>query len=94
MDENISVNQSELWMDIVEIAVLDKFADVQKLMANLVVLYAVQYPKYTDYACERMVRIIIPLLIHKHNSVRAAGIKVKNKGKNSQNAFDCLETYY
>ncbi|KAI8377335.1 hypothetical protein BD560DRAFT_54516 [Blakeslea trispora] len=75
IDESMSAEQSELWMDIIEVAVQDKFADVQKQMARLAVLYATQCPKLVDYACERMIRIIIPLLIHKHNAVRVAGIK-------------------
>lgn len=75
-EQKMSVAESEQLMDIMHIAGVDAFADVQKQCAKLIVEYAQSQPKSVDYACERMIRMTMPLLTHKHTSVRVSGIKV------------------
>lgn len=71
----ISVPETELLMDIIHAAVADAFAEVVKRAAKLIILFAQTQPKAVDYACERTVRLTIPLLVHKHTAVRVLGIK-------------------
>lgn len=66
---------SELMMDVMGSAGEDPFSEVIQRGAKLIILYAQRQPKSTDYACDRMVRLTIPLLIHKHTAVRVLGIK-------------------
>lgn len=54
----------------------DPFAEIQKQCANLIILYAKEQPKSVDYACEKMIKLIMPLLLHKHTAVRVKGVKV------------------
>lgn len=77
-DAKISVTESELMMDVMQIGGEDPFSEVIQRGAKLIILYPQRQPKSTDYACERMVRLTIPLLIHKHTAVRVLGIKVNN----------------
>ncbi|CAO3621574.1 unnamed protein product [Mucor hiemalis] len=74
-DAKISVTESELMMDVMQIGGEDPFSEVIQRGAKLIILYPQRQPKSTDYACERMVRLTIPLLIHKHTAVRVLGIK-------------------
>ncbi|KAI7906992.1 armadillo-type protein [Cokeromyces recurvatus] len=74
-DSKISIKISELFMDIMQIAGEDLFADVQKECAKLIVLYSNTQSKSVDYACERMIRLTMPILTHKHAAVRVSGIK-------------------
>lgn len=71
----ISVTESELVMDILQVAGEDAFSEVLQVAAKLIILYAQNQSKATDYACERMIRLSIPLLVHKHTAVRVLGIK-------------------
>ncbi|CEP07461.1 hypothetical protein [Parasitella parasitica] len=71
----ISIKESELFMEAMSIAGDDPFAEIQKQCANLIILYAKEQPKSVDYACEKMIRLVIPLLLHKHTAVRVKGIK-------------------
>lgn len=71
----ISVTQSEIMMDIVHMAGNDAFSEVLQRGAKFIMLYAQMQPRSTDYACERMIRLTVPLLIHRHTAVRVLGIK-------------------
>ncbi|CAO3620547.1 unnamed protein product [Mucor fragilis] len=71
----IPVKTGELFMDIMEVAGNDPYSEIQKQCAILIVLYARDQPKSVDYACEKMVRLILPMLLHKHAAVRVKGIK-------------------
>ncbi|KAI8638796.1 hypothetical protein BD408DRAFT_11120 [Parasitella parasitica] len=71
----ISVMESELFMEVMKIGGDDQFAEIQKQCADLIILYAKEQPKSVDYACEKMIRLVMPLLVHKHTAVRVKGIK-------------------
>ncbi|KAK4519466.1 uncharacterized protein ATC70_009702 [Mucor velutinosus] len=71
----IPVKTGELFMDIMEVAGNDPYSEIQKQCAILIVLYAKDQPKSVDYACEKMVKLILPMLLHKHAAVRVKGIK-------------------
>lgn len=71
----ISVTESELVMDIIKVAGYDAFSEVLQRDAKLIILYARTQSKSTDYACERMIRLTVPLLVHRHTAVRVLGIK-------------------
>lgn len=77
----IPVKTGELFMDIMEVAGNDPYSEIQKQCAILIVLYARDQPKSVDYACEKMVRLILPMLLHKHAAVRVKGIKVTRMQK-------------
>lgn len=59
----------------------DPFAEIQKQCANLIILYTKEQPKSVDYACEKMIRLVMPLLLHKHTAVRVKGVKVDLRGE-------------
>jgi dynein assembly factor 5 len=63
-------------MELIQVAGQDPFSEVLKRAAKLIILYARYQPKAVDYACDRMIRLTIPLLTHKHTAVRVLGIKV------------------
>ncbi|KAL9550267.1 hypothetical protein PS6_005649 [Mucor atramentarius] len=71
----IPVKTGELFMDVMDVAGNDPYSEIQKQCAILIVLYAKDQPKSVDYACEKMVRLILPMLLHKHTAVRVKGIK-------------------
>lgn len=75
-NSKITVAESELMMDIIDIAEKDAFAEVLKLAAKLIIMYSESQAKFTDYACEKMITLTIPLLTHKHTAVRNLGLKV------------------
>lgn len=75
-DSKTSITESELMMDLMEAAGQDPFSEVLHRVAKLIILFAQHQPKSTDYACDRMIRLCIPLLVHKHTAVRVLGIKV------------------
>lgn len=72
----IPVKTGELFMDVMDVAGNDPYSEIQKQCAILIVLYAKDQPKSVDYACEKMVRLVLPMLLHKHTAVRVKGIKV------------------
>jgi hypothetical protein len=76
LNTKIAVSEGEAMMDIIGVAGKDLFSEVLQRAAKLIIVYAQLYPKSTDYACERMIRLTIPLLVHKHTAVRVLGIKV------------------
>lgn len=71
----ISVAESEIMMDIIQVSGNDAFSEVLQRDAKLIILYARNQSKSTDYACERMIRLTMPLLVHRHTAVRVLGIK-------------------
>lgn len=73
--KKITVTLSELMMDIAQMAGKDAFSEVLQRDAKFILLYAQTQPKSTDYACERMIRLTVPLLVHRHTAVRVLGIK-------------------
>ncbi|KAG1469096.1 hypothetical protein G6F56_003456 [Rhizopus delemar] len=66
---------AERWMDVIDLAVKDPFPEVQKLAAQYILSFTTRYAKQVDYACDRMVRLVVPLLTHKHTAMRALGIR-------------------
>ena len=74
-DLKINVTESEHIMNIIQTAEEDAFSEVVKRAAKLIIYYAQHQSKSTDYACNRMIRLTMPLLLHKHTAVRVLAIK-------------------
>ncbi|KAG0793123.1 hypothetical protein G6F16_005265 [Rhizopus arrhizus] len=67
--------QTDLIMNVIQSAVKDPFPELQKLAGKCIVLFSTSYAQEVDYACDRMVRLVIPLLSHKHIAIRVLGIQ-------------------
>lgn len=78
---NVTVTEGEAFMKLIQISGEDPFPEILKQCGKLILLYSQTQSKSVDYACDRMVRLLFPLLTHKHTAVRVIGIKVS---QNSQ----------
>jgi hypothetical protein len=72
----VKTEQAELYLDIVRLASIDSFPEVQKLSAKTLSLFAENHSKMTDYSCDKCIELIKPFLVHKHTPIRVLGIQV------------------
>ncbi|KAI8880561.1 hypothetical protein K501DRAFT_224544 [Backusella circina FSU 941] len=71
----IKTEHAQLYLDVIKLASIDSFPEVQKLSAKTLTLFAENQPKMTDYSCDKCIELIKPLLVHKHAPIRVLGIK-------------------